>query len=88
MIQTSGRHLKDRSLAITRQDFGAGYSLFCFNLDPDEGRSGNVSLIKTGNVRLEVRFRVPLPRTVNLICYSVFDSVVEISNRRQVPDYY
>lgn len=89
LIQTTGRHLKDRSLAITREDFGNGYTLFCFNLEPDEGCSGNVSLIKTGNVRLEARFRIPLPRTVNLICYSVFDSVIEISNRRQVLlDYY
>ena len=89
LIQTTGRHLKDRSLAITRKDFGAGYTLFCFNLEPDEGCSGNVSLIKTGNVRLEARFRVPLPRTVNLICYSVFDLVIEVANRRQVLlDYY
>lgn len=89
LIQTTGRYLKDRPLAITRRDFGEGYTLFCINLEPDEGSSGNVSLIKTGNVRLEVRFRVPLPRTVNLICYSVFDSVIEISNRRQVlMDYY
>lgn len=89
LIQTTGRHLKDRSLAISREDYAQGYTLFCFNLEADEGRSGNVSLIKTGNVRLEVRFRVPLPRTVNLICYSVFDSVIEISNRRQVLlDYY
>ena len=89
LIQATGRHLKDRSVAISRRDFGAGYTLFCFNLEPDEGSAGNVSLIKTGNVRLEARFRVPLPRTVNLICYSVFDSVIEISNRRQVlMDYY
>lgn len=84
MIQTTGRHLKDRSLAVTRSDFGHGYSLFCFNLEPDDGQSGNVSLIKTGNVRLEVRFRTALPRTINIICYSVFDSVIEISNQRQV----
>lgn len=89
LIQTTGRHLKDRSLAITRADFGNGYTLFCFNLEADEGHSGNVSLIKTGNVRLETRFRNPLPRTVNLLCYSVFDSVIEISNMRQVLlDYY
>lgn len=84
LIESTGRHLKDRSLAITRSDFGSGYTLFCFNLEPDGGGSGNVSLIKNGNVRLEVRFRNPLPRTVTLICYSVFDSVIEISNRRQV----
>lgn len=89
LVETTGRHMKDRSLAITRSDFGQGYTLFCFNLEPDGGHNGNVSLIKTGNVRLEVRFRAPLPNTINLICYSVFDSILEISNRRQVLlDYY
>ncbi|XP_078030988.1 uncharacterized protein F54H12.2-like [Epinephelus lanceolatus] len=89
LVQTTGRHLKDRSLAISRNDFGNGYTLFCFNLEPDDGRAGNVSLIKSGNVRLEVRFRVPLQRTVNLVCYAVYDSVIEISNKRQVLlDYY
>lgn len=82
LIQTTGRHLKDRPLAITREDFG--YTLFCFNLEADEGHSGNVSLVQTGSVRLETRFRNPLPRTMNLVCYSVFDSVIQISNMRQV----
>lgn len=63
------------------EDFGAGYSLFCFNLEADVGHSGNVLLIKMSNIRLETRFR---NRTVTLICYSVFDSVTEISNMRQV----
>ena len=40
LVQTTGRHLKDRSLAISRKDFGNGYTLFCFNLEPDEGHGG------------------------------------------------
>ncbi len=41
------------------------------------------------NVRLEVLFRETLTHTVNLICYSVFDSVTEISYRRQIlMDYH
>ena len=43
LIQTTGHYLKDRPLAITRQDFASGYTLFCFNLEPDEGYSGNLS---------------------------------------------
>ena len=84
MMQATGRHLKDRGLAITRKDFGRGYTLYCFNLDADEGCGGHVSLIRSGNVRLETRFRVPLQRTVTMLCYAVFDSVIEISSRRQV----
>jgi hypothetical protein len=71
------------------KEFGDGYALFCFNLEADEGCGQHVSLVRTGNVRLEARFRAALATTVNLICYAVYDSVIEISNRRQVLlDYY
>lgn len=81
LIQTTGCHLKDRSMAITQEDFGAGYTQFFFNLDPDEGFSRKVLLIKTGNLRLEVRLRTLLSCTVNLIYCPVFDSVIEIKQK-------
>ena len=84
MIETTGRYLKDRPLCITRKDFADGYALFCFNLEADGGCGSHVSLVRSGNVRLEARFRAALQRTVNLVCYAVFDSVLEISGRRQV----
>ena len=84
LYQATGRQLKDRGCAITRDDFGAGYTLFCFNLEPDEGCGNHVSLVKSGNVRVEARFRGALGRTVNMLCYAVYDSVIEVNNRRQV----
>ena len=89
ILQATGRQLKYREISIKRKEFAKGYALFCFNLDADEGCGQHVSLVRTGNVRLEARFRVALATTVNLICYAVYDSVIEISNRRQVLlDYY
>ncbi|XP_053466915.1 uncharacterized protein F54H12.2-like [Ictalurus furcatus] len=85
----SGKHLKNQPLAIDREDFLHGYTLYAFNLTPDEDCSQHVSLIKSGNIRLEARFRQPLPRTINLIVYAIFDSIIEVSNRRQIlVDYY
>ncbi|XP_065421270.1 uncharacterized protein F54H12.2-like [Chrysemys picta bellii] len=42
------------------------------------------SLIKTGNLRAEIRFRKALTVTVNMIVYGVFDNVIEINQRRNV----
>ena len=85
----SGKHLKDQALAIDRSDFLHGYALYAFNCAPDEECGQHISLIKSGNVRLEMRFRQPLPHTINLVVYSIFDSIIEVSNRRQVMvDYY
>lgn len=86
---SSGRHLKNQALVIDREDFLQGYTLYGFNLTPDEECGQHISLVKSGNIRLEVRFRQPLPRTINLIVYAVFDNIIEVSNRRQVlVDYY
>jgi len=85
----TGRHLKNQALCINREDFLHGYTLYAFNFAPDEECSQHVSLIKSGNIRLEARFRQPLPRTINLIVYALFDSLIEVSNRRQIlVDYY
>ncbi|XP_077093892.1 uncharacterized protein F54H12.2-like [Siphateles boraxobius] len=89
LAMTTGRHLKDQPLCIGRNDFLNGYTLYAFNLTPDEECGQHVSLVKSGNIRVEARFRQPLPNTINLIIYSVFDSILEVSNRRQVLiDYY
>ncbi|KAL2104347.1 hypothetical protein ACEWY4_001215 [Coilia grayii] len=86
---STGRHLKNKPLVIDRLDYMAGYTLYAFNLSPDEEQGQNLSLIKSGNIRLETRFRRALPHTINLIVYAIFDSIIEVSNRRQVLiDYY
>ncbi|XP_048036209.1 uncharacterized protein F54H12.2-like [Megalobrama amblycephala] len=89
LAMASGRHLKNQALSIDRDDFLNGYTLYAFNLTPDEECSQHISLIKSGNIRLEARFRQPLPQTINLLVYAVFDSIIEVSNRRQVlVNYY
>ncbi|XP_073712807.1 uncharacterized protein F54H12.2-like [Misgurnus anguillicaudatus] len=53
LVMSTGRHLKNHALAIDRDEFQAGYSLFAFNLTPDEECSQHLSLVKSGNIRLE-----------------------------------
>ncbi|XP_051573570.1 uncharacterized protein F54H12.2-like [Myxocyprinus asiaticus] len=85
----SGNHLKNQALSIDREDFLHGYTLYAFNFTPDEECSQHISLIKSGNIRLEAFFRQPLPQMINLIVYAIFDSIIEVSNRRQIlVDYY
>ncbi|KAK2834689.1 hypothetical protein Q7C36_015390 [Tachysurus vachellii] len=84
LILASGKQLKDQALAINREEYSRGYTLFAFNLNPDDDCGQHLSLIKSGNMRMELRFRQALPRTVNLIVYASFDSILEINNRRNV----
>ena len=80
----TGKHLKNNALSIDREEFLKGRTLYAFNLTPDEECAQHLSLIKSGNLNLETRFRQPLAQTINLIVYTIFDSVIEVSNHRQV----
>ncbi|XP_060541625.1 uncharacterized protein F54H12.2-like [Pantherophis guttatus] len=84
LLQTSGKAMKDRSVLINREEFNNGYTLYCFDLSPDQGCSEHYSLIKNGNLRAEIRFAVPLPNTVNMILYAIFENLIEISHTRNV----
>ena len=89
LFLATGRHLKDLSLPIDRNDFAEGYTMYAFNLSPDDDTSGNLSVVSQGNLRLEMRFRTPLACTVSMIVYACSDSILEVNSRRQVlVDYY
>ena len=88
MFTATGRHLKDLPLSIKRREFNEGYALFAFNLEPTED-TDTLSPVSSRNLRLEMRFRVPLPQTTTLIVYACYDSVLEINGKRQVlVDFY
>ncbi len=88
MFTATGRHLKDLPLSIDCREFQNGYTLFVFNLYPGED-SEALSPMSNGSLRLEMRFRVPLPQTTTLIVYACYDSILEINSQRQVlVDYY
>ncbi|KAF0032064.1 hypothetical protein F2P81_016619 [Scophthalmus maximus] len=88
MFTSTGRHLKDLPLSIDREEFEQGYSLFVFNLNAGED-SDALSPISNGSLRLEMRFRAPLPHTTTLLVYACYDSILEIVSKcRVLVDYY
>ena len=84
LYASTGCYLKNQAMAIDRDQFISGYTLYCFNLNADDANGGHMSLARNGNARVELRFANPLPHTINMICYSVETSIIEISSRRQV----
>nr|XP_048709003.1 uncharacterized protein F54H12.2-like [Caretta caretta] len=72
LVQTASKHMKDCSLLIDREEFAQGYTMFAFDLSPDQECADHYSLIKTRNLRAEIRFGKALTITVNMIVYGVF----------------
>lgn len=83
LVLSTDRYLKNKALITNRQDYLSGYNFYSFKLPPDEECGQHLTLIKSGNISLEVHFRQPLPNSINLILYVAFDSIVELTNQRQ-----
>ena len=86
MFTAGGSVMEDVGTDITRDTFKSGNALYCFDLTPDlsSSCSSHFSLVKRGTLRLGLRFGVGLPATVNVVVYSEFDNVIEVTKDRNV----
>ena len=80
----TGKYQKDEGTDISREDYSGGYALYCFDLSPDMAENDHFNLTKEGNVRLEGRFSVALPNTVNAVVYAEFENIIEIDRNKNV----
>ena len=75
----------DDSNGMTLEHFQKGYTLFCFDLTPDaQCHAPYRSIHYNSSLRLELNFEKPLPKTVNVMLFAVFDSKLEITSLRDV----
>jgi hypothetical protein len=64
--------------------FTKGYYVLGFDLKPDREADEHISLPRQGNMRIEARFKKPLPEPVTCILYAEFPGQVEIDGFRNV----
>lgn len=70
LFEASGKWNNDAGLIITRDDFGNGYSLFVFTIDPCGFGEEYSNLIRRGNTRLELKFKQATTKATNaIVCY-------------------
>ena len=60
------------------------FTMYGFDFTPGHTGRGALSLIKQGNLNINLRFAKPLPEGVVCIAMLVYDNVIEIDNNRQV----
>ena len=86
LFETANQVKYNTNIDITREEFANGFTLFGFNFSPDlsDGctRSGYVSEIKRGNLRIELRFNHNLIETVTAIVFCEYDNAIEIPKSR------
>ena len=84
LFDGTGKFGKDEGIDITRLDYPRGYTLFAFDLTPDQSDRGHLNLQREGTVRLEARFNTALPNTINCLVYAEFENFVYLDRHRNV----
>ena len=83
LFEFDNRKESKQSIDVERGDFCNGYSLFVFNLDQMAGRH-ILPLYKSGNLRIEIKFKDKLPHGIQMIVYGQFPYILSIDKRRQI----
>ena len=74
----------DRGSVIKREDWERGYALMAFDLTPDFDYEDHYSLVKYGNLKIELEFATQVPNAVEILVFAQFDNMIEINHSREV----
>eukprot|EP00745_Piridium_sociabile_P016480 TRINITY_DN24483_c1_g2_i1.p1 TRINITY_DN24483_c1_g2~~TRINITY_DN24483_c1_g2_i1.p1 ORF type:complete len:437 (+),score=66.11 TRINITY_DN24483_c1_g2_i1:2267-3577(+) len=84
MMLASGMVHRDAGNGISYGDYARGFTLFAFDLSPSLLDGNQFELVKTGALRLEMKFSEALPHSVHVLVYGELDQMVEIDRARQI----
>lgn len=86
LFSGTGIHFLNEGISINRQNYDRGNFLTAFDITPDSSAhcASHWNLVRSGSVRIEVRFETAPTQTINCIVYAEFDNIVEIDADRQV----
>lgn len=72
--------------AITMEEYMKGYTLFVYDMSPDQMDCINPGSLTPMNssIRLELKFRKPTPKNITLLLYSETEHLMEIYRERKV----
>ena len=69
---------------ISREDFPAGYTIYCINIDPSSQSMLQTPIETHGDLKIEARFSTPLMETTNILIYACFPHMIEIDATRNI----
>ena len=72
-----------RELPFSKTHFPKGFCIYGFDFTPSGTSRGALTLIKHGNLNVNMKFSSPLPSSIFVMAYLVFDATISINNQRQ-----
>jgi len=80
----TGRSFHDEGLFIDRTEYADGYILYAFDLSPDLMDDQKFDQLRTGSVKLQLKFADYLPVPVTLIVYAKYQHMIEIDKNQNI----
>ena len=84
LFEGTGKLGRDESIDLSRREYDRGFSLYAFDLTPDQAEGDHLNLLREGSLRLDAKFRDPLALTINVLVYAEFENIIEIDRNRNV----
>lgn len=84
LVKGSGLVDEDTTIDVPYKNFKDGYCLYVITLTPGEPGSAAADQVRSGNLRLEAKFRTALASTVVCLCYAEFDNLLEVTRERSI----
>lgn len=84
MFTSLGLAGNDVGLPFDRESFKESNALFIFDIIQGGINDSLISLDKTGNVKLDVKFSTALPCPTHCVIYAEFQAIIEIDKYRQI----
>ena len=84
LFSATGKQEQNEGNELSRDDFGQGYTFFCFDLTPGGCDGGYFHLTRKSNLRIKMQFATALEQTVNVVVYGEFEAVLEIDKGRTI----
>ena len=79
----------DDTNGMTLEMFGNGYTIYAYDLTPEKDITAEYNQgIVSKNLRLELFFKKALPTTVNVLLFASYNSVIEITQLRDIIPHY
>jgi hypothetical protein len=90
LMKSNRTSYTNKAITIDMADFAKGYTLFSFDMSPDQlGSINPASLLKiSSNIRLEMKFKEALPKNVTLLVYYETVNLMEIQKDRRVTVHF
>lgn len=79
------RYHQSSNININYEEYKNGYTLYAIDLTPDlASNDSHMSVNRSGNLAIEIRFDAALSETVSLIVYAEYRNTIEIDKARGV----